>query len=133
MIDRLFLSPTVHLTMGMLVVTVSILTMGYVCWLAWKGKQLNRWANLAIISMQLVIMLQALLGIKLLDQGLGVVQLYIHYVGGLAPLFFCSLFYWIPIARPQIKTRFAAAVTVGSFLFVLMTFTIGQAYVSGSI
>ncbi|GAA5530069.1 hypothetical protein [Herpetosiphon gulosus] len=133
MIDRLFLSPTVHLNMGMLVVTVSILTMGYVCWLAWKGKQLNRWANLAIISMQLVIMIQALLGIKLLDQGLGVVQLYIHYVGGLAPLFFCSLFYWIPIARPQIKTRFAAVVTVGSFLFVLMTFTIGQAYVSGSI
>lgn len=133
MIDRMFLSPTIHMHMGSLVIIVSLLAMGYTCWLAWKGKELNRWANVAIISMQLVIMIQALLGIKLLDQGLGVVQLYIHYVGGLAPLFFCSLFYWIPIARPQIKTRFAAAVTVGSFLFVVMTFTIGQAYVRGTV
>ncbi len=84
------------------------------------------------IVCQLVLMLQALIGIKLLDQGMGVLQLYIHYVGGLAPLAFFLLYYWLP--EKTRNARWTATLVTGSaFLFAIMAFFIGQSYVaSGS-
>jgi len=41
-------------------------------------------------------MLQAAVGIKLLDQGMGVVQKYVHYLGGLGSVGLLMLFYWLP-------------------------------------
>lgn len=74
-------------------------------------------------------MIQALVGIKLLDQGLGPLQLYIHYVGGLAPLMFMLLFYWLPEqqrARRWLPSTFSSL----GFVFALMSFTIGASYVA---
>jgi multisubunit Na+/H+ antiporter MnhB subunit len=73
-------------------------------------------------------MVQALIGIKLLDQGSGFMQLYIHYVGGLGPLLFYMLMYWFPARDDLRKTRVAALVTGSAFLFAVMAYTIGGAY-----
>ena len=133
MIDKLFLAPSVHVMIGTLVLGLTLLTALRIGWLALRGKALTTDAHLFLIATQVILMVQALAGIKLLDQGLGVAQLFIHYVGGLAPLFFFSLLYWLPIKKITLKTRFAAAVASGAFLFALMTFTIGQAYVRGNL
>ena len=77
---------------------------------------------------QATLMAQALIGIKLLDQGLGQLQLYIHYVGGLAPLLFFILTYWFPSAEPQRQTC-NRAIAAAAFLFAFMAFTIGEMYV----
>lgn len=87
--------------------------------------------GLFILS-QISLMVQALIGIKLLDQGLGVFQLYIHYVGGLAPLAFFLLYYWLPetVRSRRWTTTYVSA---AGFLFAVMAFFIGQSYVaSGS-
>ena len=39
-----------------------------------------------VIATEVALVIQALLGIKLLDQGSGFGQLYIHYIGGLLPV-----------------------------------------------
>ncbi|HEY1014954.1 MAG TPA: hypothetical protein VGE07_19760 [Herpetosiphonaceae bacterium] len=133
MIDKIFVPPSVHVATGMIVLALSLLAALRVAWLTWRGAALTRDAHGLLIGTQLALMLQALIGIKLLDQGLGAAQLFIHYVGGLAPLFFFSLLYWLPLRQPRHKTRLAAAATAGAFVFALMTFTIGQAYVRGTI
>jgi heme A synthase len=133
MIDKFLLSSTVHVAVGTLVLTITLIAALTTGWLAWRGRELSRRSHVLLIATQLVLMAQALIGIKLLDQGQGVAQLFIHYVGGLAPLLFFSLLYWLPVRRPHMRTRLAAAVAGGAFVFALMTFTIGQAYVRGQI
>jgi hypothetical protein len=133
MIDKLFLSPSVHVALGSLVLTITLIAALTTGWLAWRGRALTGRSHGLLIATQLVLMAQALVGIKLLDQGLGAAQIFIHYVGGLAPLLFFSLLYWLPLRRPQTRTRLAAAAAGGAFVFALMTFTIGQAYVRGKL
>ena len=132
MIDKFLLSSSVHVAVGTLVLTITLIAALTTGWLAWRGRALSRRSHILLIATQLVLMAQALVGIKLLDQGQGVAQLFIHYVGGLAPLLFFSLLYWLPLRRPETRTRLAAAVASGAFMFALMTFTIGQAYVRGN-
>lgn len=133
MIDKLILSPSVHVAVGMGVIVLALVAALRAGWLAWRGQALTRDAHGLLIITQLALMLQALLGIKLLDQGMGAAQLFIHYLGGLAPLLFFSLLYWLPLRQPRTQTRMAAAVTAGTFVFALMAFTIGRAYVRGTI
>ena len=66
----------------------------------------------------------------MLDQGLGPLQLFVHYLGGLAPMGFYLLYYWLKPADGVTQGRWSAVVAVASFLFVLMTFTIGSMYVA---
>src|SRR5690349_14577328 len=122
MIDKLILDPSIHVIIGGLVLVSTLVSALLVGWLAWRRQTLSRAANVALIATQLILMAQALIGIKLLDQGLGTVQIYIHYIGGLAPLMFFMLLYWLPIQRPQLKARLAAAAATGAFVFALMTF-----------
>lgn len=133
MIDKMIVPSSVHVTVGMAVLVFTLCAAARVGWLAWRGRPLTRDAHGLLIGAQLILMLQALIGIKLLDQGLGVAQLFIHYVGGLAPLFFFSLLYWLPIRQLRTRTRVAAAVTAGALIFAVMTFTIGQAFVRGTL
>ncbi len=78
---------------------------------------------------QASLMLQVLIGIKLLDQGLGPLQLYIHYIGGLGAFFFYLLLYWLP--KHLVEKRWTAFSLTGlAFLFALMAFTIGSSYVA---
>lgn len=133
MIDSILVSPTVHLATGTLTLVVSILTLVVTGWAVWQKRPFSQRHHLIFILFQLSVMVQALVGIKLLDQGAGPLQLYIHYLGGLAPLGFSLLFYWLPAADAVTKSRRAATVTGLSFLFVLMTFAIGSAYSPGGV
>ncbi len=129
MIDRIPVPPYIHNTMGMVVVGMTLLAMLVTGYLLWKRRPATRFSTGLLIATQLSLMIQALLGIKLLDQGLGYMQLYIHYVGGLAPLLFFLLSYWLPMRDERRKQWLLFAVTGGSFLFAFMTYSIGQYYV----
>ncbi|MGB0388198.1 MAG: c-type cytochrome [Ardenticatenaceae bacterium] len=128
MIDRLILPPAVHMGVGTLVLVSNLILLLVAGRLAWQKKPFTSAANLIFVLFQLSLMLQALAGIKLLDQGLGVLQLYIHYLGGLAPLAFCLLFYWFPTADTIAQSRRVAILSSLSFFFVLLTFSVGSTY-----
>lgn len=133
MIDAINVSPMVHVIVGALTLITALLALALTGWAAWKKQPFTKTVHAAFILFQLTLMLQALIGVKLLDQGLGPRQLYIHYLGGLAPLALVLLFYWVPTTKPVTRSRRAAIVTAISFAFVLMTFTIGSIYVPGGI
>ena len=131
MIDSMIIPPSVHLTIGTLVLLTNAIVLLVSGWLAIKKQPVNRLTSTAFILFQLVLMAQTLIGIKLLDQGLGILQLYIHYLGGLAPLFFCLLYYWLP-STPNLvaQNRRLLIVAALSLFFTVLTFTVGRIYVA---
>lgn len=131
MIDSIFVSPNVHVTIGTFVVLSALLALAVTGVSVWKHKRFTAPAQISLIFFQVVLILQVLVGIKLLDQGLGPLQLFIHYLGGLAPLAFCLIFYWLPIKRDILKIRAALGVMTLSVVFVIMTFAIGSMYIAG--
>lgn len=131
MIDSIILSPNIHMMTGGLVLLSSLLALVIIGWTAWKKQGFTRLAHVSLIFFQLTLMLQILVGIKLLDQGLGPLQLFIHYMGGMAPLAFCLIFYWLPMTDELKRSRVATGVAILSVLFVFMTFTIGSMYTPG--
>ncbi len=130
MIDEIALSPEIHVVVGTLVLVCTLAAALVTGWQAWRKGALAQWSHGLMIITQLVLMTQALIGIKLLDQGLGVVQLYIHYVGGLAPLLFLILLYWLPLGSPRARAWATFGATTCAFAFALMAFAIGQSYVN---
>jgi len=131
MIDSIIVPPAVHLSIGTLVLLSNTLALIVCGWLAFKKRPLTKLANALLILFQLVLMLQVLIGVKLLDQGLGVLQLYIHYLGGLAPLFFCLLFYWSSVGKDALtQSRRMTVVMAASLFFVVLTFAVGSMYVA---
>ena len=126
MIDSIIVSPVVHLTVGSFVLLTNFIFLLVVGRLAWQKRGPSSISKIAFVLFQASLMVQALVGIKLLDQGLGVLQLYIHYLGGLAPLAFCLLFYWLPATTEIKRTRRLVGVAATSFLFVLLTFAVGS-------
>lgn len=82
MLDSIWLPPTVHIWSGMLVLTATLAAVVYTAVRAWRRRDLGPAGNAILIFAQLTLMAQAVLGIKLLDQGLGPLQLFIHYLGG---------------------------------------------------
>lgn len=132
MIDAIFVPPTVHLATGTLVLIAGLLALVSTGRAAWRKWPFSHGIHALFIVFQIALMVQALVGVKLLDQGLGPLQLYIHYVGGLAPLGFVSIFYWFPSGDSVNKSRRAALVTALSFVFVLMTFAVGSMYTAGT-
>ncbi len=131
MIDSIIVSPFVHLMTGSIVLIANLIFLLVVGRLAWQKRALTTAGTLTFIAFQATLMLQALVGIKLLDQGFGVLQLYIHYLGGLAPLAFCLLFYWLPTTDEHVRSRRLAWVAATSFGFVLLTFAVGSTYSAG--
>ncbi len=132
MIDSLWLPPAAHVVSGVLVLATTLLALVVSGVLAWRHRPLSAFARVAFVLAQVALMVQALMGIKLLDQGLGPLQLYIHYLGGLGPLFFFLAYYWLPRkVRDQRWT--ALTVTTSAFLFAVMAFGIGASYVPGGI
>lgn len=83
--------------------------------------------------LQVALMVQALIGVKLLGQGLGVVQKYVHYLGGLGALGLITLLYWLPQRSAQQTSRRALGLTAASLTFVLLTFVVGGLYARGGL
>ena len=132
MIDNLIISPAVHMAAGTFVLLSNLLFLFVVARVAWQKKSTSTLAKGTFILFQLALMLQALVGIKLLDQGLGFLQLYIHYLGALAPLAFCLIFYWLPTVDGVARSRRLLVVAVTSFVFVFLTFAVGSMATAGN-
>lgn len=129
MIDAIWVPPHVHVWSGTLVLAVTLAAMLFAAVRAFRNLHLGPIGNAIMIAAQLALVVQAVIGIKLLDQGLGPLQLFIHYLGGLGPLLFFLVYYWLP--RPLQARRWTPlAVTGSAFLFSLMAFGIGMSYVA---
>lgn len=129
-IDNVIVDSSVHVAVGVAVLLSMTVAAGWVAWLSVRGVVLHRAGRVAIAVAQAVLAVQVLLGIKLLDQGQGIGQLYIHYVGGLIPLgAFLVAGWWV---RPDTvgRTRVVAALLVVGWLSAVMAFFIGRAYVN---
>jgi hypothetical protein len=127
-IDSIIIPMWLHPTVGAIVLVATLASSVWFGQLAIRGRFAGPGGKALLIITQVALMVQALIGIKLLDQGLGVVQLYIHYLGGLAPLAFFLVTYWFPSKSVLSQTRNQAIASVGAFSFALMTFGIGQMY-----
>lgn len=129
MIDSIILDPNIHIWTGAFVLVSVLLTTIISLFYAIKRKAHDKLFHSALILAQISIVIQVLVGIKLLDQGLGVLQLYIHYVGGLGAIFFLILYYWLP-EKTRTSRWLGFGLTTASFLFALQTFVIGSIYVA---
>lgn len=129
MLDAIWVPPAVHIWSGTIVLLATFAAMVITTLQAWRNRKLGGGGNTVMIAAQLALMVQAVIGIKLLDQGLGPLQLFIHYLGGLGPLLFFLVFYWLP--SPVRARRWTSViVTASAFLFSLMAFGIGMSYVA---
>jgi hypothetical protein len=129
-IDNLILQPSVHRTSGVIVLVAMVAASVYLVRLALAHKRMDRNGRILLAVAQLTLMVQALLGIKLLDQGMGANQLYIHYVGGLMPLGFFLAAGWFGRSDSATRTRVLAVLTTVGLLSAAMAFFIGRAYVN---
>lgn len=133
MIDQIAVSPVFHIVTGSLALVVNLLLLIVAGRLALKKLPFTPLAQGVFILFTLVLLTQALIGVKLLDQGLGVLQLFIHYVGGLAPLAFIIILSWLPDRGPIVRSRRVAWLAALSALFVGLTFGVGSMYVPGGV
>ena len=133
MLDRIIVQPALHRGFGELVMLTTLVTALFLLSLVWRKQPLNQGARVLTILCQLVLMGQALLGIKLLDQGMGTIQLYVHYLGGLGPLLFFLVYYWFPSRDAIRQTRWAALAASGAFCFAILSYTIGGLYARGGL
>ena len=129
MIDNIAVSPTVHVVIGILVMVTTLAATIVTGMLAWRRTGVTPLAHWIMILAQVALIVQILIGVKLLDQGLGVMQLYIHYVGGLGAFFFFLLYYWFLPKTPTRQSRLAFAMSILAFLFAVQSYFIGQSYV----
>jgi len=107
------------------VLFTTILSLAY----ALKRKPHDRLFHSALILVQISMVIQILVGIKLLDQGLGILQLNIHFIGGIGAIFFLILYYWLP-EKFRNSRWLGFGLTTMSLLFALQTFVIASIYVA---
>ena len=129
-LDNLIVQPSVHRLNGGLAVGALLGTAVWLTARALRRQPFDRSCQVLIAVSQVFLMVQALLGVKLLDQGMGVVQLYIHYVGGLLPLGLFLVLGWVRFDDPVRRTRVLALVVDISLVSAAMAYFIGQAYVN---
>lgn len=129
-LDNLIVAPGVHRSVGILVLVSLLAATAWAGWLAVTKRPWDRTATVLMAVSQLVLMAQALLGIKLLDQGMGIFQLYIHYLGGLVPLGLYLVLGWFPFKDPVIRARVVSIAMAVGLVSAGMAFVIGQAFVN---
>jgi heme A synthase len=130
MIDNITIAPSIHTAIGILVIIGTLAATIVTGMLAWRRQGVTPPAHWVMILAQIALIVQILIGVKLLDQGLGVMQLYIHYVGGLGAFFFFLLYYWFLPKTPTRQSRLAFAMSTLAFLFAVQSYFIGQSFVS---
>lgn len=130
MLDSIWVPSSVHFVIGTAVLITTLASLATAAVFGARRRRLPGWASGLFVVTQVVLAVQLLLGIKLLDQGLGPNQLYVHYLGGTGTLFFFLLYYWLP-ERVRHGRWTATTLTALAFLFAFMSFTIGEMYVAG--
>jgi heme A synthase len=132
-IDNIIIDRSVHLYAGAAVLVALVAAVVLVGLHAWRNEPLGRAAGWSVALAQVVLAVQVLIGIKLLDQGQGIVQLYIHYVGGLIPLGAFLVGGWFARGDSGRSTRILAALLAVGLLSAAMAFFIGRAYANGTL
>lgn len=127
-IDNFIVDTSVHLTVGVIVVIAMVAATGLVTRHALAAEPVSRPAGIALGVAQVALTVQLLLGIKLLDQGQGIVQLYIHYIGGMLPLGAFLIGGWFARGDDGRSSRILAGLLAIGTLSAIMAFTIGRAY-----
>lgn len=130
-IDNTIISSSVHVATGAVVVVSMTVATVLVLRHAIANRSIDSPTRIALGVSQLALVVQVLLGIKLLDQGQGIVQLYIHYIGGLVPLgSFLAAGWFARGDSPRSARVLALLISVGLFS-AFMAFLIGRAYANG--
>ncbi len=130
-IDNFIIDSSVHLVSGVVVIVAMVTAVGLVARCALGKKPIDTIAKVSLGVAQVALIWQLLLGIKLLDQGQGIVQLYIHYIGGLLPLGGFLGAAWFARGDNPKSSKILASILFLSCLSALMAFFIGRAYVNG--
>ena len=127
-IDNIIIDSSVHLVTGALVLLAMTAATVLVGIHSCRNEPIDAPARLAIIAAQVVLAVQVLLGIKLLDQGQGIAQLYIHYVGGLMPLGAFLAAGWFARGDSGKSSRVLTALLLLGNVSAFMAFFIGRAF-----
>ncbi|RJF73062.1 hypothetical protein D3875_17450 [Deinococcus cavernae] len=130
--DEFIIQPALHSAVGGITLLTALVTT-VLTWVAFRKNTMTKTTYAALIALQVVLMLQAAIGIKLLDQGMGVIQKYVHYLGGLGSVGLLMLFFWLPRRSEASQARNAAWLTTASLVFIAMTFFIGQVFVKSQL
>jgi len=129
-IDNFIIDRSAHLVSGVVVlITMTVATVAVIRH-AIRNEPLNKPTLIAVGAAQVSLTVQLLLGIKLLDQGQGILQLYIHYVGGLIPLGAFLVGGWVARGDSGRSSRIFAGLLIVGYVSALMAFFIGRAYVN---
>lgn len=129
-IDNFIIDSSAHVISGVIVLVTMTLALVLCGRRAIGGHALDVPARWSVLVAQVSLGVQALLGIKLLDQGQGISQLYIHYVGGLMPLGAFLAGGWL-INRDTVRgTRWLTLLVAIGWFSAVMAFFIGRAYVN---
>lgn len=132
-IDNIIIDSSAHLISGAIVLVTMTLATAVVALHAARNEAIGVPGRVAIAAAQVSLTVQLLLGIKLLDQGQGIVQLYIHYVGGLIPLGAFLIGGWVARGDSGRSSRILAGLLAVAYLSALMAFFIGRAYANRSL
>ncbi len=127
-IDNYIISSSVHLTVGVAVLVTMTAALAVVGLHAVRNEGIGRLGFWTLGIAQVVLAAQVLLGIKLLDQGQGISQLYIHYVGGLAPMGAFLVGGWVSRGDSGRSSRILAGLLVVGYVSVFMAFFIGRSF-----
>ncbi len=127
-LDNIIIDRSAHLVSGVIVLVTMTVATALVVRHAVRNEAVGRPGAVAIVAAQVSLIVQLLLGIKLLDQGQGIVQLYIHYVGGLMPLGAFLVGGWLARGESGRSSRILAGLLLIGYLSALMAFFIGRAY-----
>lgn len=127
-IDNLIISSSAHLYTGMAVLLTMTVLAVLVGRHAVRGEPVGRPTHVALAAAVVALAAQILLGIKLLDQGQGISQLYIHYVGGMIPMGAFLAAGWFARGDSARSTRVLAVLIAVGYVSALMAFFIGRSF-----
>lgn len=127
-IDNWIVSSSVHVATGVVVLVTMTVATVLVIRHALAGRSIDGPTKLALLIAQIALVAQVLLGIKLLDQGQGIVQLYIHYIGGLIPLGAFLVAGWFARGDSRWSSRILAALLLIGAVSAFAAFFIGRQY-----
>lgn len=131
-IDNTIISSSVHVFVGVIVLVTMTAASALVLRHAVRNEAVTSPTRMALGAAQLALIVQVLLGIKLLDQGQGIVQLYIHYVGGLIPLGAFLAAGWFARGDTPRSSRVLAALLGVGAVSAFMAFFIGRAFANAA-
>jgi len=129
-IDNFIISSAAHFWWGTLTLAVLLVSVALLAWDVKNSRPASTSTRWTFLAAQIALVGQALLGIKLLDQGQGIIQLYIHYIGGLIPLGVFLAGGWLARGDTTRSARILLALMCIGLGSGVMAFTIGQAYVN---